>query len=198
MPRAAGTTAGDTRARIVAVTLDLMSERGYAGVSIRDIAEQLNMTKAALYYHFASKEELLDALVAPVMDRLTQLADIASSGSFDDEGFLTDLVVLMSGPDTLELAALFRDPSAMHLLKERLDPLPVFERIVRGLARSDDPYDVLRARCALGAVNAALFSAVRGGPHAGKLTGLDSGERRVVVGAALGVLRSSAADATSA
>lgn len=53
----------DTRARILETAAELFSERGYAGTSIRDIAERLDVTKAALYYHFASKSEILHALV---------------------------------------------------------------------------------------------------------------------------------------
>ena len=51
-----------TRERILDVALDLFTEHGYDGTSLRQIAEQLGVTKAALYYHFASKEDILMAL----------------------------------------------------------------------------------------------------------------------------------------
>lgn len=54
----------DTRERLLAVAAELFAERGFAGTSIRDIADRLGVTKAALYYHFASKLEILHALVA--------------------------------------------------------------------------------------------------------------------------------------
>ncbi len=54
---------GDTRRRIQDVALDLFVERGYEGTSLREIAEQLDVTKAALYYHFKTKEDILVALV---------------------------------------------------------------------------------------------------------------------------------------
>ena len=52
----------DTRQRILDVALDLFTEQGYDGTSLREIAEQLGVTKAALYYHFESKEDILMAL----------------------------------------------------------------------------------------------------------------------------------------
>jgi AcrR family transcriptional regulator len=52
----------DTRQRILDVALDLFTEQGYDGTSLREIAEQLGVTKAALYYHFESKEDILLAL----------------------------------------------------------------------------------------------------------------------------------------
>lgn len=50
------------RERILDVALDLFTEHGYDGTSLREVAEQLGVTKAALYYHFASKDEILMAL----------------------------------------------------------------------------------------------------------------------------------------
>src|SRR5580692_1433698 len=54
--------ATSTRERILNVALDLFTEKGYDGTSLREIAERLGVTKAALYYHFASKEDILMAL----------------------------------------------------------------------------------------------------------------------------------------
>jgi AcrR family transcriptional regulator len=62
-PDLAGATAPHhTRERILDVALDLFTEQGYDGTSLRQIAEQLGVTKAALYYHFESKEDILMAL----------------------------------------------------------------------------------------------------------------------------------------
>jgi AcrR family transcriptional regulator len=51
-----------TRERILEVALDLFIEKGFDRTSLREIAEQLGFTKAALYYHFASKDDILMAL----------------------------------------------------------------------------------------------------------------------------------------
>lgn len=63
---------GDTRQRIQDVALDLFAEQGYEKTSLREIAESLEVTKAALYYHFKTKEEILvsifDDLTQPILD----------------------------------------------------------------------------------------------------------------------------------
>src|SRR5690242_21766804 len=53
----------DTRARIQQIAVELFSEHGYEGTSLREIAEYLGVTKAALYYHFKSKEDIILSLV---------------------------------------------------------------------------------------------------------------------------------------
>ena len=51
-----------TRERILDVALELFTEDGYDRASLREIAERLGVTKAALYYHFPSKADILFAL----------------------------------------------------------------------------------------------------------------------------------------
>jgi len=191
MPRPAGSTASQTRVRILEVALELVTERGYAGMSIRDLAERLDLTTAAMYYHFASKEALLDALVAPLQDGLAELSTAASSGSLTDAEVLTALVVLLSGPGATALPVLMTDPSASRQLKTRLEPLRAFETIVAGLAPSGDPGDVLRARCAVSVVQGAVVSCAHSGrSRAANWSGFEESERGIVVAAALAALRS--------
>ncbi|MFI9205739.1 TetR/AcrR family transcriptional regulator [Streptomyces sp. NPDC053048] len=52
----------DTRERIQRTALALFVSRGYEKTSLREIAEELGVTKAALYYHFKTKEDILSAL----------------------------------------------------------------------------------------------------------------------------------------
>jgi AcrR family transcriptional regulator len=51
-----------TRDRILDIALDLFTEQGFDATSLRQIAERLGVTKAALYYHFESKDDILMAL----------------------------------------------------------------------------------------------------------------------------------------
>lgn len=62
-----------TRERIKQVALELFTEHGYDKTSLREIAEHLGVTKAALYYHFKSKEEIVHAFVE---DRLAATAEM--------------------------------------------------------------------------------------------------------------------------
>jgi AcrR family transcriptional regulator len=52
----------NTRERILDVALDLFIAQGFDGTSLREIAQRLGFTKAALYYHFTSKDDILMAL----------------------------------------------------------------------------------------------------------------------------------------
>jgi AcrR family transcriptional regulator len=65
---------GSMRERIRQVALELFTERGYDGTSLREIAEQLDVTKAALYYHFRSKDTILLSLIAELGDAMDALA----------------------------------------------------------------------------------------------------------------------------
>jgi AcrR family transcriptional regulator len=58
-----------TKDRITEAALRLFSEKGYLGTSLGDIAKQVGVSKAALYKHFACKQDILDCIVAR-MDEL--------------------------------------------------------------------------------------------------------------------------------
>jgi AcrR family transcriptional regulator len=61
-PRTVSPEQTSTRDRIVETALRLFSERGTASVSVRDLAEAAGVTVPGLYYHFASKAELIQAV----------------------------------------------------------------------------------------------------------------------------------------
>jgi AcrR family transcriptional regulator len=67
-----------TRADIQQAALSLFTERGYDATSMREIAEQLGITKAALYYHFDSKEAIVLSLFEENMRALDDLLDWAA------------------------------------------------------------------------------------------------------------------------
>ena len=52
-----------TKDRILETALELFAQNGYLGTSMNDIAGRLGFTKAALYKHYASKQEILDRIV---------------------------------------------------------------------------------------------------------------------------------------
>ncbi|HTT30844.1 MAG TPA: TetR/AcrR family transcriptional regulator [Solirubrobacteraceae bacterium] len=59
MPRPPRSQGADTRERILDIAQELFTRQGYDKTSLRDIAERLGITKAALYYYFERKEEIL-------------------------------------------------------------------------------------------------------------------------------------------
>jgi AcrR family transcriptional regulator len=68
---------GDTRARIQQVALELFAEQGYEATSLREIAERLGVTKAALYYHFKSKEDIVLGITEDYFAEFDALIDWA-------------------------------------------------------------------------------------------------------------------------
>lgn len=55
--------AGDTKERILEISLALFAAKGYLGTSMSDIAGQLGITKGALYKHYASKQQILERII---------------------------------------------------------------------------------------------------------------------------------------
>jgi AcrR family transcriptional regulator len=55
---------------ILSAAIAVMAEHGYHGTSVRDIAERAELSPAALYYHFASKQEVLATIMERGIDRL--------------------------------------------------------------------------------------------------------------------------------
>jgi AcrR family transcriptional regulator len=76
------TAAPRTRERILDAALTLFAERGYEATSMREIAEQLGITKAALYYHFDSKADIVRALLVDIEDQVGGLVQWAKAQPF--------------------------------------------------------------------------------------------------------------------
>jgi AcrR family transcriptional regulator len=156
------TVGATTRAEILKVALDLFTEKGFEGTSIRDIADALGMTKSSLYYHFVNKDDIVASLMK---DR---------AGDVDE---LLEWIEQHAGSDGLLRAA------ALHWLErttpERLQAMrlaqsnqPLIRRMTEGAPRSDSfervfdlvlgpnasLADRLHARVVFNAVNAVLLA----------------------------------------
>jgi AcrR family transcriptional regulator len=64
-----------TRERIQAVAVELFAEHGYDKTSLREIAERLDVTKAALYYHFNTKEAIVVSLFEDLIAGIDEIID---------------------------------------------------------------------------------------------------------------------------
>lgn len=77
--------AGDRRAEIQRAALSLFTGHGYEATSMREIAEQLGITKAALYYHFDSKEAIVRSLFEGMTGKLDDLVEWAEGQPYSEE-----------------------------------------------------------------------------------------------------------------
>ena len=66
---------GDLHEDILAVGSQLFIQQGYHGLSMRQIAEAVGVSKAALYYHFEDKEELFLAILERSLDQIAAILD---------------------------------------------------------------------------------------------------------------------------
>lgn len=69
----------DTRQRLLDVATRLISQNGFAGTSLQMIADELGFTKAAIYYHFRTRDQLLIALMEPLLHQIRQVVEMAES-----------------------------------------------------------------------------------------------------------------------
>jgi len=90
MGRIAGTTAAETRQRLLRAAADVFAERGYDGTRVADIAAAAGVSNGALYAHFSSKADLLVAALRTHGRR--QLADMFAA---DPGRSVTDLLLVI-------------------------------------------------------------------------------------------------------
>ncbi len=73
------------REQILATATELFVQRGYEGVAMREIADACGITKPALYYHFAGKSAVLNAICIAYLDEVAAVvADSADHGSGEE------------------------------------------------------------------------------------------------------------------
>lgn len=64
-----------TREQILHVAASTFAEKGYHGATLATVGQQLGLSKSAVLYHFASKDQLLEEMLEPVVAGMTALLD---------------------------------------------------------------------------------------------------------------------------
>jgi AcrR family transcriptional regulator len=158
---------GEMRQRILDVALELFNEQGYDKTSLREIADRLGVTKAALYYHFERKEDILlelhlrlHELGRDVLERLDALEDERDAYRLWPE--LVDRFIdgLLANRDLFLLHQ--RNHNAMEQLldneRHRQENDDIEQRFRRFLADAKLPIgERVRMIASIGAVFAALI-----------------------------------------
>lgn len=102
----------DTRARIEAVALDMFVTKGFAATSLRDIADALGITKAAVYYHFPAKTDLARSAFQPLINDVDNLLAKAGDEPMPARGLLEGFFDMLI-PHRRAFLAIMRDASAL-------------------------------------------------------------------------------------
>jgi AcrR family transcriptional regulator len=162
-----GRPRGSTRERVLDVALDLFTEHGYDNTSLREVAEALGFTKAAVYYHFERKEDILLALHLRVhalgSEGLARLVQVSKDGA----GIESLVAVLDQFIDQVfENRKLFlfhvRNEHALEQLEHsehnQAEHADMQEQLQRLLGNPAFPLPVrVRLACSIGAVMSALM-----------------------------------------
>ncbi|WP_433558760.1 TetR/AcrR family transcriptional regulator [Pseudonocardia xinjiangensis] len=146
MPR----RSADTRAEIREVATELFAAQGIEQTSLREIAERLDITKAALYYHFPSKDELIAELVRPMVADIEAFhTDVTSTAPGDLRPLLGRYLDLCHRHRLL-FQGLLRDIAVLGRLDVLSTVLEKRAEVDRVLVGGDAPADRVRAVIALG------------------------------------------------
>jgi AcrR family transcriptional regulator len=117
-----------TREKIQSVALELFAEQGYEKTSLREIAERLGVTKAALYYHFRTKDDIVTSLFDDFFTEVDGIIDWATGQPACDETrveIVRRYAAVLAGPGEAMVQFVHGNQSAVRDLK---DSARLFER----------------------------------------------------------------------
>ena len=151
-----------TREQILATAMSLFTTQGYDATSLRQIADRLGFTKAALYYHFPAKEHLAIELTRPWLDAISNLIALNEPDpSVDDDArrrrLVEDYVDIVLAHHAV-LRFLTQDAAAQKhpdVGKRALALVLALQDALLGPDALDA--DRIRVSCALGAIHATAI-----------------------------------------
>ncbi|GAB4533574.1 MAG: TetR/AcrR family transcriptional regulator [Anaerolineae bacterium] len=144
---------GDVRECIIQEATHLFVSRGYRGISMREIAEAVGVSKAGLYYHFKDKEALFLAILTANLERIEAIVREARSEEVTARGQISRMV-----------RAIFEQSP--------------YQRAIIRLASQEMPHLSQTARAEFGCLYRARFigqveDILRAGMEAGELRAMD-------------------------
>lgn len=149
--------ATDTRRRLIDVAIDLFTRHTFAGTSLQMIADELGFTKAAIYHHFRTREQLLDAVVEPILEQLRDIiatAETQRSANARAEHMIRGFAQL--AVDNRVVSVLSADPSVAQMLRSRREWDELIERQMTLLAAvNPGPGGPVKAAVALAGIAGA-------------------------------------------
>jgi AcrR family transcriptional regulator len=155
--------ATDSRQRFIDVALRLFTRHSFAGTSLQMIADELGVTKAAVYHHFHTREELLNAVAEPLLEQLRAIVDAAETQRTVHsraEHMLTGYADLAVRNRAL-ISVLAADRGVIEILRTQRDLVTLINRQVKLLADVDPgPAGVVKAGLVYGGIAGAVGPAL--------------------------------------
>ena len=168
MARRTKADAEKTRQKILKASLDLFVEKGYERTTFEDVADRIQLTKGAVYWHFKNKSDLFAALVADMTEKHDKQLARLLTDPISLDGLITHfverahLIVSKSINRKYFLMMLSMDwPAAKFIpIKRRLreigsSPFIIIERTLAALQKSGairPDADIVTAAATLGAM----------------------------------------------
>jgi TetR/AcrR family transcriptional regulator len=125
--RPAGTRAGEAREALLAAAHELMAEKGYPRVTVREVAERAGVQAGLVNYHFGSKTGLLRSAVGTISEQMLERVRqaVANEGSIEDRiralirGIVEAITAAPYGPRLMVEQILFADADVVEEFVER-------------------------------------------------------------------------------
>ncbi|WP_343287388.1 TetR/AcrR family transcriptional regulator [Gordonia sp. SID5947] len=153
----------DARQRLLDVALALIARHGFAGTSLQMIADDLGVTKAAIYYHFRTRDQLLIGLVEPMLYQIRQFVEEAEkrrTPRMQMNAMVEGYAVAVARNRSLAAVLVF-DPSVHRVLQHQPTWGSLIARQLKLLTQLDDgPRGVIKAT----ALMTGLAGAATGAP----------------------------------
>jgi len=144
-----------TRDQILATALELFDAQGYDATSLRQIADRLHMTKAALYYHFPAKEQLLLELTRPLLDGMSRIVTEMRAATHRDETDVLTAYLDLFIAHVEVVGLLSREPATQNHPDVGQRARSLVAAIQQMLAGPDPSSTrVVRTACAMGVIHA--------------------------------------------
>lgn len=156
------------REGLVKAATRLFAERGVAATSLQQIGMAAGVTKAAVYHHFGSQEEVLEAVLAPAIDATAAM--VRTAQAMRDPVSRVDAVIVALADQAVQhrdlWAVLLGDPTVMRLLRHDERFVGLFASLQELLVGPDpDQYRRL--------ATAVFLSGLMGPPADPRCAGLD-------------------------
>ncbi|MCW6006059.1 TetR/AcrR family transcriptional regulator [Micromonospora sp. CPCC 205371] len=127
------TGATDSRQRFIDVAIRLFIRHSFAGTSLQMIADEVGVTKAAVYHHFRTREDLLSAVVEPLVEQVRAVIEQAEAQRGRHaraDHMLTGYADLVVRNRAL-MAVLSGDPGAIDMLRSHPHVRDLIERQIK-------------------------------------------------------------------
>ena len=147
----------DTREVILSTALELFADKGYDATSMREIAEQVGISKPALYYHFDSKEDIVRGVLG---DQMAQIEELVAWTAEQPSSPTLAAEVMERWSDIVQAhgTSMFRFIMGSHQIVREIQGnkhtiIPHLDQLVAALAPDASIEDQLRMRIAFMSIN---------------------------------------------